>query len=211
MTDEGWSVSRPGPVSLSPLMTPLTPNIILRSTNHVTTDTHRFEHVVNSIHWIVWWTLICVYYCQSRKCSWYAAPFLPIIFPDEEPWSRDIGGGSAEVSARAPGHTRLLVTMEDVSPAPDIPGLWASRPGPAPPADDNNYCYKPIKDLFKDFFEQLLVLFIIISRAKRNHYSWKWCTLEAVFALKSLLSASNRKCMAIKSTVLEINVCIRQK
>ena len=110
-----------------------------------------------------------------------------------------------------PGHTRLLVTMEDVSPAPDIPGLWASRPGPASPADDNNYCYKPIKDLFKDFFEQLLVLFIIISRAKRNHYSWKWCTLEAVFALCSLLSASNRKCMAIKSTVLEINVCIRQK
>ena len=125
------------------------------------------SHRVNSIHWIVWWTLICVYYCQSRKCSWYAAPFLPIIFPDEEPWSRDIGGGSAEVSARAPGHTRLLVTMEDVSPAPDIPGLWASRPGPASPADDNNYCYKPIKDLFKDFFEQLLVLFIII--AKRKH------------------------------------------
>ena len=87
----------------------------------------------------------------------------------------------------------------------------ASRPGPASPADNNNDCYKPIKDLFKDFFEQLSVLFIIISRAKRIHSSWEYCTLEAVFALCSLLSASNRKSMAIKSTGLEFKVYIRQK
>ena len=137
---------------------------------------------------------------RPHSCQLYSRMRSPGHVTSEEGLQRSV-----------PDNTRLLVTMEDVSPAPDIPGLWASRPGPASPADDNNYCYKPIKDLFKDFFEQLLVLFIIISRAKRNHYSWKWCTLEAVFALCSLLSASNRKCMAIKSTVLEINVCIRQK
>ena len=59
-----------------------------------------------------------------------------------------------------PGLTRRLVTMASVSLGP------RSLMQPQPPDNNTDCYYKPIKGLFKDFLDKLLII---------NHYELKKC------------------------------------
>ena len=128
-------------MSLSPLMTPLTPNTIPRSTNHVTTVTHEEKraHEVNTVN-----SFSFVYYCVSgenapgmrpHSCQLYSRVWALVTWP------------VYLESCTDPGLQRSVppvLSLWRPHKAPCDHGwcqLGASKPCTASPADNNNDCY----------------------------------------------------------------------